>query len=94
MPLKVLLKKKFVCRGENGPNCWTMRSLSSAEPDRTLFQWVLDTDLKGWLPRAVIDSALCSAQMDYMATLRLHAAHLHESGAVRAFKEQQAKLAK
>jgi hypothetical protein len=71
-----------------------MRAVSAVEPQRTLFRWVLDTDLKGWIPRAVIDAALCGAQMDYMATLRKRASYLHQSGAVRAFLERQAGIAK
>ena len=32
-------------RGENGPGCWAMRPVEG-HPDRCLFQWLLDTDIK------------------------------------------------
>ena len=32
-------------RGENGPGCWAMRPVEG-QPDRCLFQWLLDTDIK------------------------------------------------
>jgi len=69
-----------------------MRALSPAEPDRTLFRWILDTDLKGWIPRTVIDAALSGAQLDYAATLRRRAEELHSSGEVRAFHARQASI--
>ena len=34
-------------RGENGPGCWAMRPVEG-HPDRCLFQWLLDTDIKVW----------------------------------------------
>ena len=41
-------------RGENGPTCWALRPVATC-PDTCLFQWLLDTDLKGWIPQRVID---------------------------------------
>ena len=34
------------------------------------FQWVLNTDLKGWIPQGVIDSTLTGVQLDYIKHLR------------------------
>lgn len=59
-------------RGENGPGCWAMRPVDS-DPEKCLFQWLLDTDLKGWIPQSIIDKALCGAQLDYIAHVRVRA---------------------
>lgn len=56
-------------RGENGPGCWVMRPVES-DPNKCLFQWLLDTDLKGWIPQSIIDKALCGAQLDYISHIR------------------------
>lgn len=53
------------------------------EPDECIFQWLLDTDLKGWIPQSVIDAALSGAQFDYIESIRRRAAHLHQIGRVQ-----------
>jgi len=68
-------------RGENGPTCWAMRAIPGC-PDRCRFQWLLDTDLKGWIPQYVIDSALSRAQLDYIQHIRKHSETLKDSGRV------------
>jgi len=65
-------------RGENGPGCWAMRQVEGS-PDMCLFQWLLDTDLKGWIPQSIIDKALSGAQFDYIANIRTRAATLGSS---------------
>jgi len=62
-------------RGENGPGCWAMRPVDG-DPNKCLFQWLLDTDLKGWIPQYIIDKALSGAQFDYIAHIRTRAAVL------------------
>ena len=77
-------------RGENGPGCWAMRPVDG-QPNKCLFQWLLDTDLKvqnmftvicfilfsqGWIPQYIIDKALSGAQFDYIAHIRARAAQL------------------
>ena len=39
-------------RGENGPGCWAMRPVEG-HPDRCLFQWLLDTDIKVLILRII-----------------------------------------
>ncbi|XP_069941056.1 stAR-related lipid transfer protein 3 isoform X2 [Cherax quadricarinatus] len=77
------LQKRFV-RGENGPGCWVFGPAPEA-PRKCSFQWLLDTDLKGWIPQYVIDQALIYAMTDFMSCLRsylptLKAAQLHKQG--------------
>merc|ERR1719495_1933560 len=62
-------------RGENGPGCWAMRPIDG-NPNKCLFQWLLDTDLKGWIPQSIIDKALVGAQLDYIANIRKRATSL------------------
>ncbi len=76
------------CRGENGPNCMSMRALPG-EPDRSLFRFVLDTDIKGWIPHKVIDAALSGAVLDYLEALRRHADRMTKSGAVADFMARE-----
>ncbi len=39
-------------RGENGPGCWVLRPVDS-DPNKCLFEWLLDTDLKVFIFQAV-----------------------------------------
>jgi len=56
-------------RGENGPTCYAMFPVEGS-PERTLFRWLLDTDLKGWIPQTIIDKALSGAQFEYIQNIR------------------------
>ncbi|XP_045625227.1 stAR-related lipid transfer protein 3 isoform X2 [Procambarus clarkii] len=78
------LQKKFV-RGDNGPGCFVFHPADEA-PKKCHFQWLLDTDLKGWIPQYVIDQTLTYAMTDFMSCLRsyiptLKAARLQRDGA-------------
>ena len=59
------------------------------EPCKCHFRWLLDTDLKGWMPRNIIDAALSGAQLDYVSHLRKYAAELRDSGRVDDFLAKQ-----
>lgn len=48
------------------------------------FQWLLDTDLKGWIPQYILDQALTYAMTDFMSCLRAHAPTLRAAGAAAA----------
>eukprot|EP00095_Tigriopus_kingsejongensis_P011920 maker-scaffold507_size152468-snap-gene-0.35 protein:Tk11920 transcript:maker-scaffold507_size152468-snap-gene-0.35-mRNA-1 annotation:"-related lipid transfer protein 3" len=69
-------------RGENGPGGWAMRPVLG-QPDQCLFQWLLDTDLKGWIPQSIIDSALSGTQFEYIDNIRKRASYLHQIGRVQ-----------
>ena len=57
----------------------------AGDPSRCHFRWLLDTDLKGWIPRNIIDAALSGAQLDYIGHLRKYASELKASGRVDDF---------
>ncbi|KAF2355639.1 MENTAL domain [Trinorchestia longiramus] len=65
-------------RGENGPGCWAFceRSTSGGRMSECTFHWVLETDLKGWVPRAVVDKAISGVMAQQVNALRLRAAAL------------------
>ncbi|KAL5010303.1 hypothetical protein ScPMuIL_012608 [Solemya velum] len=62
--------KKYV-RGENGPGGWVFRSVPD-NPQQCLFTWFINTDLKGWIPKAAIDQALAGVLLEYLEYLRKH----------------------
>lgn len=59
-------------RGENGAGCFAMRPVG-ADSDHCLFQWLLDTDLKGWVPHSIVEKALSGAQLEYINHIRKRA---------------------
>uniref|UniRef100_A0A2P2I6W5 StAR-related lipid transfer protein 3-like n=1 Tax=Hirondellea gigas TaxID=1518452 RepID=A0A2P2I6W5_9CRUS len=69
-------------RGENGPGCWAFCEPRSAPGEATecTFHWLLETDLKGWIPRSIVDSALAKVMAEQLVALRKRAEMLlHES---------------
>ncbi|XP_043103611.1 steroidogenic acute regulatory protein, mitochondrial [Puntigrus tetrazona] len=72
-------QKGFV-RAENGPTCIVMRP-SAEDPDKTKFTWLLSLDLKGWIPKTVINRVLSQTQVDFANHLRHRMA---SSGGVEA----------
>nr|CAD7258870.1 unnamed protein product [Timema shepardi]CAD7577156.1 unnamed protein product [Timema californicum] len=66
-------------RGENGPNCWVMSPIPEDDKHCT-FQWLLNTNLHGWLPQYAVDSALITALTDYIGYIRAYASKLRQEG--------------
>ncbi|KAK7122216.1 hypothetical protein R3I94_019363 [Phoxinus phoxinus] len=58
-------------RAEDGPTCIVLQPLQD-HPDRTHFIWLLNMDVKGWLPQSLVNKALPRAQADFTKHLRLH----------------------
>lgn len=50
-------------RGKNGPRCFAMRPIDG-DSKACHFEWLFDTDLKGWIPQSIVDKALSGAQFD------------------------------
>ncbi|XP_003386712.1 PREDICTED: stAR-related lipid transfer protein 3-like [Amphimedon queenslandica] len=55
-------------RGENGPGGYVLIPLDSS---KTLFKWVIDSDLKGWIPQSIIDQNFTSTLTSANNNLRL-----------------------
>ena len=61
-------------------------------PDDTTkcqFQWLLDTDIKGWIPRSIIDAAIAGMQLDYMQHLRKYAEDLKDRGRLAEYHRRE-----
>ncbi|XP_048727696.2 steroidogenic acute regulatory protein-like isoform X3 [Ostrea edulis] len=63
-------QKKYV-RGESGPGGMVFNRIAG-EPNKCRLDWYLNTNLRGWIPQAVIDQGLTSVLMDYCKYLRVH----------------------
>uniref|UniRef100_A0A7N8WWC9 StAR related lipid transfer domain containing 3 n=1 Tax=Mastacembelus armatus TaxID=205130 RepID=A0A7N8WWC9_9TELE len=62
-------------RGENGPGGFVVLK-SSSNPSVCTFIWVLNTDLKGRLPRYLIHQSLAATMFEFMSHLRQRIAEL------------------
>ncbi|KAH9369192.1 hypothetical protein HPB48_016907 [Haemaphysalis longicornis] len=63
--------KKTVVRGEQGPLLY-MLAPSDSEIHRSKFQWLLNVNLKGWIPQYIIDKAMAKSMLDYAEALKTH----------------------
>ncbi|XP_016141033.1 steroidogenic acute regulatory protein, mitochondrial-like [Sinocyclocheilus grahami] len=63
----------FLCScthvAEDGPTCIILQPLQD-RPDRSRFIWLLNMDVKGWLPQSLVNKALPRAQADFTKHLR------------------------
>nr|XP_004671565.1 steroidogenic acute regulatory protein, mitochondrial [Jaculus jaculus] len=62
-------EQKGVIRAEHGPTCMVLHPLPGS-PSKTKLTWLLSIDLKGWLPKTVINQVLSQTQMDFANHLR------------------------
>uniref|UniRef100_A0A8C7Y2Q7 StAR related lipid transfer domain containing 3 n=1 Tax=Oryzias sinensis TaxID=183150 RepID=A0A8C7Y2Q7_9TELE len=62
-------------RGENGPGGFVVLK-SSSNPSVCTFIWVLNTDLKGRLPRYLINQSLAATMFEFMSHLRQRMAEI------------------
>ncbi|XP_012727488.2 stAR-related lipid transfer protein 3 [Fundulus heteroclitus] len=65
-------------RGENGPGGFVVLK-SSSNPSVCTFIWVLNTDLKGRLPRYLIHQSLAATMFEFMSHLRQRITDLRPS---------------
>uniref|UniRef100_A0A8C5BMW8 StAR related lipid transfer domain containing 3 n=1 Tax=Gadus morhua TaxID=8049 RepID=A0A8C5BMW8_GADMO len=65
-------------RGENGPGGFVVLK-SNSNPSVCTFIWVLNTDLKGRLPRYLIHQSLAATMFDFMTHLRQRITDLRSS---------------
>ncbi|XP_055837692.1 steroidogenic acute regulatory protein-like [Episyrphus balteatus] len=64
-------------RGENLISCWAMREVEG-KSDVCIFEWLLCLDLKGYMPRYVLDNTYTTFMTDYMLYLRKYVCELRE----------------
>ncbi|XP_053666865.1 steroidogenic acute regulatory protein-like [Anopheles marshallii] len=82
-------KNTIFIRGENKVSCWAMRELEN-QKDHCIFEWLLCLDLKGYIPRYVLDTAYTTLMQDYMNYLRKYVAELRKQGKVPGGSESTA----
>uniref|UniRef100_G1TL73 Steroidogenic acute regulatory protein, mitochondrial n=1 Tax=Oryctolagus cuniculus TaxID=9986 RepID=G1TL73_RABIT len=73
-------EQKGVIRAEQGPTCMVFHPLAGS-PSKTKLTWLLSIDLKGWLPKTIINQVLSQTQVDFANNLRKH---LESSSASKA----------
>ncbi|XP_078387163.1 steroidogenic acute regulatory protein, mitochondrial-like isoform X2 [Cetorhinus maximus] len=64
---KFMPPQKGFVRAETGISCIILHPTSNK---KTQFTWLLSMDLKGWLPKSLINQALSQAQVDFTEHLR------------------------
>ncbi|XP_061702373.1 stAR-related lipid transfer protein 3 isoform X2 [Syngnathoides biaculeatus] len=74
-------------RGENGPGGFVVLK-SSTNPSVCTFIWILNTDLKGRLPRYLIHQSLAATMFEFMSHLRQRIVELRP--AVRCHRQHHA----
>jgi hypothetical protein len=67
----------WVCRGHNGPGGYVFGPASD-NPDHTQLIWLLDTDLKGWIPKYIIDKALTGVMVTFFSALTAQVERLQQ----------------
>ncbi|KAJ8365729.1 hypothetical protein SKAU_G00145600 [Synaphobranchus kaupii] len=70
-------QKGFV-RAEDGPTCIIILP-DGDNPGRSQFTWLLNMDLKGWLPKSIVNQALPRVQTEFTRHLRRHLAEQLQS---------------
>lgn len=65
-------------RGDNIISCWAMKPVTNEE-NVCIFEWLLCIDLKGSLPKYVLNTAFVSLMNDYMGYLRSHVEKLNNN---------------
>ncbi|XP_061080806.1 steroidogenic acute regulatory protein [Conger conger] len=70
--------QKGVVRAEDGPTCIIIQP-DGDNTDRSRFTWLLNMDLKGWLPKSIVSQALPRVQSDFARYLRRHLAERLQS---------------
>ncbi|XP_029312220.1 steroidogenic acute regulatory protein, mitochondrial [Cottoperca gobio] len=56
-------------RAEDGPTCIIIQALKE-DRGKSRFTWLLNMDVKGWLPKSIVNQALPRAQLDFTRHLR------------------------
>ncbi|KAM9716558.1 steroidogenic acute regulatory protein, mitochondrial [Menidia menidia] len=56
-------------RAEDGPTCIVIKALDR-DTTKSSFTWLLNIDVKGWLPKSIVNQALPRAQLEFTRHLR------------------------
>ncbi|XP_017575761.1 steroidogenic acute regulatory protein, mitochondrial [Pygocentrus nattereri] len=80
--LETLPPQPGFVRAEDGPTCIIIQPSANCA-GKSRFTWLLNMDVKGWIPKSLVNQALPRAQLDFTKHLRRRlAAGGHEPAAV------------
>ncbi|XP_014666904.1 PREDICTED: stAR-related lipid transfer protein 3-like [Priapulus caudatus] len=74
---EMLPTNKYV-RGENRVAGYVIKSAPN-NPDKCIFTWVVNSNLKGWLPQALVEQGIATMMVDYMSYLRKYVAEAYNT---------------
>ncbi|CAL1688207.1 unnamed protein product [Lasius platythorax] len=73
VPTALVQIRPNMTRGENGISCFATEELSDEEAiNKCRFTFILNTNLKGWIPQTVVDRAMSTSLIDFITYLRKH----------------------
>ncbi|XP_076635290.1 steroidogenic acute regulatory protein-like [Colletes latitarsis] len=80
VPFSSLPSRSNVVRAENNISCWAAEALPN-EQNKCRFTWIINTNLKGWLPQKIVDKSMSTALVDFMIYVRKYADELQRPSA-------------
>lgn len=83
----VPMSTKYI-RAQNKISCWAFREIQN-KPNTCIFEWLLCLDLKGYIPKYVLDQSYTTFMQDYMTYLRKHVRELTAQGSVESIAEEE-----
>lgn len=83
----VPMNTKYI-RAQNKISCWAFREIRN-KPNTCIFEWLLCLDLKGYIPKYVLDQSYTTFMQDYMTYLRKHVREITAQGSVESIAEEE-----
>ncbi|XP_029054670.1 steroidogenic acute regulatory protein-like [Osmia bicornis bicornis] len=68
VPFPVQHRNKYV-RAENNISCWAAEELLG-QANSCRFTWIINTNLKGWIPQKLVDKSMSAALVDFISYVR------------------------
>ncbi|XP_076668211.1 steroidogenic acute regulatory protein-like [Andrena cerasifolii] len=78
VPFSSLPSRSNIVRAENNVSCWAAEKLPN-EHDKCQFTWIVNTNLKGWIPQKIVDKSMSTALIDFMSYVRKYAEQMQRS---------------
>ncbi|XP_076177614.1 steroidogenic acute regulatory protein-like isoform X1 [Ptiloglossa arizonensis] len=80
VPFSSLPCRSNIIRAENNVSCCAAEELPN-ELNKCRFTWIIDTNLKGWIPQRIVDKSMSTALVDFMICVRKYVDKLQGSSA-------------
>ncbi|CAK9830918.1 Steroidogenic acute regulatory protein-like [Anthophora retusa] len=71
VPLPSIPNRSKVVRAENNISCWAAERLPNGE-NKSRVTWIINTNLKGWIPQKIVDKSMSTALIEVISSLRIH----------------------